>query len=63
MPSERLSFEFPDGDRERRQPGAVPRLEDKVIRRARVWTVGEVHDRGDVSIVTVQRADRKETAA
>jgi hypothetical protein len=63
MQFQRLMCEFSDGNRETRQPAASPTLGDKLTRRARVWTVSEVHDRGDVFIVTLQRADRQDKAA
>ena len=58
MPAERVLYEFPGGGRESRQPPTVAEVGDASSRRARVWTVSEVTDRGDVIIVTVQTTDR-----
>jgi len=63
LPSERHPPDFHDGHREMRQPPAVPELADKRTRRARVWTIGEIHHRGDVYIVTVQSPDCQDEAA
>jgi hypothetical protein len=63
MPSERLLYELPDGNAISDNPQRSPKLGNKPTRRARVWTVSEVRDRGDVFIVTVQRAARQDEAA
>jgi hypothetical protein len=53
MPSERLLYEFPDGNRQTRQPAPVPKAGDRFTRFGREFVVIEVYDRGDVMVVTL----------
>lgn len=58
MPSERLMYLFPDGNREHRHPVEMPKVGDRMTRRGRHWVVISIHDRGDVTIVTLHRASK-----
>ena len=68
MPSERLLYEFPSGNREPRKPTpSLPKIGDRMTRFGREFEVIEVYDRGDVVVVTLlhtthdgNRADRGE---
>ena len=55
MPSKRLMYRFPDGNREMRQPADVPEIGDRLTRRGREWVVIAVREEGDITIVTLHR--------
>ncbi len=55
MPSQRVMYRFSDGGRELRQPATVPELGERLKRRGKEWAVIGVHERGDITIVTLQR--------
>ena len=55
MPSKRLMYRFPDGNREMRQPASVPEVGDRLTRRGREWVVIALHEQGDITIVSLHR--------